>query len=231
MEHIHVFYPIVKSAGSNGFLELEQAPFTRFVQPAPGPRNTAKCFAVYQKQHDGAQNAQSFVMAWPGSPVQLEPNLTYILTPQIEDVADGLTKARTNVPQDQNEMRVLVTDEYQPQWGSDDHFFFTSRDTNRMPRALSLTSEFMRFPNPGKRKLSLFFRTDAGGCTATVEGRFSAGFATTAAQNIIVGAGESVAAVGTLDVIPLEWNIILTKAAGPFPTRVSVFVSFHDIET
>jgi hypothetical protein len=227
------FHPIIKSAGQNGFVELEQAPFVRYVQPLPSSRNTAKTFAAYHKEHDGPGNSSSLVMAAPGSPVRLEPFKTWILSPQIEDIMSG-GKARSNVPQDANSMQVLIMSEYEPKYGAEEHFFFSDTRSDRLPTAVApnpgSTIGFMRFPNPGKRKIAIYFNTNAT-CTMRVVGRFSAPFGgLTAQEQAIAAAPEVTPTVGTTIMVPQEWELELTAVAG-VPTLCQVFISFHDIET
>jgi hypothetical protein len=219
---------VVKIFGSS-FAVLEQAPFVRWVQPAPQIKNTSKVVAVYQQQHDGQQRAESLQLSYPGSPVRLEPNLNYILDFCLSEalVQPGL---RVNEPKEaRNINTVVITDEYRQIFGAEWQIYFETRETGRLPTAAApapgSTVNFLRVPNPGRRHVGFRFFANSSTCTADV---VAVGLPAGVNQQTVLSAvAESTFAAGVADTIPMEWLVKVTSTVG-VPTAIGCWLTFNE---
>jgi hypothetical protein len=123
---------------------------------------------------------------------------------------------------------VLISDEYRPAYGAENHFSFTVSDPARLPSILGATTVCARFPNPGAKRVGFWFRTAGAGGTVLAEVK-AQGIPYIACSQTVIGPGhaELVHVVGVSEALPVEWEVLLTAPVA-LPTSVDFFVSFNE---
>jgi hypothetical protein len=221
---------VVKRFGT-AFGLISQAPFVRWLQPAPLITNTAKVCAVYKQSHDGQQRPESYQLAYPGSPVRLEPNVDYIVDFALIESMVNLAQ-RTNVPLECRGVgAVVISDEYRQIFGPDYHFYYENNEAARLPTDVApnpgSTVSFLRVPNPGRRHVGFRFVVAGATCTADVVAAGHPFGNLLNEQTVLAAVPELTFASGVADTVPVEWMIRITCTAG-IPFFIRVWMSFNE---
>jgi hypothetical protein len=213
-------------------LLLEQAPFCRWIQPAPSIRNTAKILAVYEKQHDGLGVNENLRTTVAGSPILLKPGLTYVVTTRLNKSVNEVRFDDQRDPSEGGVSMVLISDQPIPQFAHDRQLAYFTTEATRIPTVAGAPKTLIRIPNPGFRRAGFVFLTNVAGVVADLVAVYDipSGTATfiTSAQTVLAAQPQSTPALGTALIAPVEWQVVLTAAGPGLPSSVSLRMSFHD---
>jgi hypothetical protein len=222
-------YPDETKFAYSNYLVIETASHYRYVQPAPSPVNTAKALLVYRQLDDGIGKNKSSQVVYPGSPAQLLPGFVYLVR---ADINTALTFPESPVadvdPAERNNLMVILSDEYRPVFGGENHFSFRTEEAARLPTGAFDTQICARFPNPGAKRIGFWFTTVGAG-NSVVAQVIARGVPSGSCAQTVIGPGhlELVHVVGNAEVPPIDWEVQLT-ATGVQPTSVLMFISYNE---